>query len=157
MVPFQSFQFVPDHIDLDGFQWYYSTLLVDNTHLIQIGVKDTKTQDTRQVELKVKGYIRYSQKNTHVWSQGSYSDPAPQVVASWGINDPGFRDCFIMDAVDMGKICGLDSKCMMHSNGSINILTLQRVSVCGDVQMNTAPGVQPYGKIHPYECNDLLD
>lgn len=153
--PFQSFRFVQDSVDTDGFQWYYSTALHGNTPLVQIGVKDTKTSATRRIEFKVKGHIKYGNADARVWSQGSYDNPGAHVVASW--SEPGYRECFIMDAVDLGKICGAADSCMLHAGGRISTLILQRVSVCGDDRMNTAAGTQPYGEIETYACNNILE
>lgn len=149
---FQAFQFTSGSVDVDGFQWYRSTVFTDDGDpVIQVGVKDTKTPDDRTIQIKVLGEM------TGGGMLGTFTTLQPHTIAQWNVNDPEYNSCFTFDAIDLAKVCAFGRCVRFRDTNYVGSLVLQRTSVCGETQMHGSSGSTPYGHIENYNCIDLIE
>jgi hypothetical protein len=144
------FTFVEGVEDEDGFVWYNANVDANDGSLrplVEIGLSEVVTNmGGRTISMKFRGVMNSGE----FWSTdgvggGSYESPFGFPIANLDANN---TECFVLDSVDLGSICGQSQNC-----ATLSTLILQREDFCGgEFWMGSSGDASNGGRLNPSEC-----
>lgn len=147
-----------------GYVWYVSDKSdPGGTPILELGVLEESDDTGRNIYLKFRGRMFWKDnlpENANLndyedfWSSlssnitGTYQEPSAIKIATFPEGDD---TCFVLDSIDLGRICNNNGNCVTRDGGGVYTMILQREELCGD-DLWTGNGEDNSGALDPVKC-----